>query len=258
MPVDPRVDAIKDALPNAGCGGCGHPGCAAFAKALVEGRAKPSACAPGGSEVIEQVSGILGVEADAGEPMVARVACAASADAQRLGDYAGFSDCNAALTVAGGGTSCAYACLGLGTCTRHCPFGALVMHPRTGLPYVIEERCTGCGACLRACPRGVLVLLSRSQAVQLYCHNVTRGPDVKKVCSVGCVACSLCVRHCPVEAGEGQKAIRMNGFLPEIDAALCTGCGTCVEKCPTHSLKLRLDGRGVTKCDTPLEAVAVL
>ncbi len=34
---DPRVDQVMGMLPNANCGGCGFPGCAGFASALVEG-----------------------------------------------------------------------------------------------------------------------------------------------------------------------------------------------------------------------------
>ena len=35
-------------LPNANCGGCGYPGCAGFAEAIVEGKVPNlSACRPG-------------------------------------------------------------------------------------------------------------------------------------------------------------------------------------------------------------------
>ncbi len=34
---DPRVEAVSGMLPNANCGGCGYPGCAGFADALVSG-----------------------------------------------------------------------------------------------------------------------------------------------------------------------------------------------------------------------------
>jgi AGZA family xanthine/uracil permease-like MFS transporter len=35
--VDPRVARVSDALPGANCGGCGKPGCAALAEAIVHG-----------------------------------------------------------------------------------------------------------------------------------------------------------------------------------------------------------------------------
>ncbi|MBW1748906.1 MAG: electron transporter RnfB, partial [Deltaproteobacteria bacterium] len=36
--VDPKVMAVDDALPGANCGGCGLPGCAANAEAIVAGK----------------------------------------------------------------------------------------------------------------------------------------------------------------------------------------------------------------------------
>ena len=49
--VDPRVEQIEEVLPGANCGGCGFPGCANYAAAVVSGKAAASACAPGGSAV---------------------------------------------------------------------------------------------------------------------------------------------------------------------------------------------------------------
>lgn len=46
--VDTRVEDVTAMLPNANCGGCGYPGCAGFAEAIVEGKvANLSACRPG-------------------------------------------------------------------------------------------------------------------------------------------------------------------------------------------------------------------
>ena len=33
---DPRIDQVEEALPAANCGGCGFPGCRAFAEAMVK------------------------------------------------------------------------------------------------------------------------------------------------------------------------------------------------------------------------------
>ena len=48
--VDPRVEAIEDALPGANCGACGLPGCAELAKRIAEGKAEVDACPVGGEE----------------------------------------------------------------------------------------------------------------------------------------------------------------------------------------------------------------
>lgn len=45
--VDQRIDVVTSKLAGANCGGCGYPGCAGFATALVEGETdKVSKCAP--------------------------------------------------------------------------------------------------------------------------------------------------------------------------------------------------------------------
>lgn len=41
--ADPKQLKIRENLPGANCGGCGFPGCDAFAKAVAEGKAPPMA-----------------------------------------------------------------------------------------------------------------------------------------------------------------------------------------------------------------------
>ena len=49
--VDTRIDVVTGMLAGANCGGCGFPGCAGFATALVEGEVdKVSKCAPTNAE----------------------------------------------------------------------------------------------------------------------------------------------------------------------------------------------------------------
>ena len=43
--VDPKIEAVEDALPGANCGGCGLPGCSSNAEAIVAGQAAAS-CSP--------------------------------------------------------------------------------------------------------------------------------------------------------------------------------------------------------------------
>lgn len=48
---DPRIEVVLGKLAGANCGGCGFPGCAGFATALVEGEAdKVGKCAPTNAE----------------------------------------------------------------------------------------------------------------------------------------------------------------------------------------------------------------
>jgi Na+-translocating ferredoxin:NAD+ oxidoreductase RNF subunit RnfB len=57
---DPRIAAIREALPTANCGGCGYRGCADFATACIKaGKTDGLNCPVGGKKVMEQISVIL-------------------------------------------------------------------------------------------------------------------------------------------------------------------------------------------------------
>ena len=123
--VDPRQERIDEILPGVNCGGCGFPGCSGFAAALVDGKASPTDCAPGGADLATELGKILGVEVEITEPMVALVACAGTDTASPpLAGYIGEMTCAAAHAVPGAGKACTRGCLGLGTlhwhhCRRH-------------------------------------------------------------------------------------------------------------------------------------------
>ena len=69
--VDPKIEAVEDALPGANCGGCGLPGCSSNAEAIVAGQAAPSSCVAGGPEIAEEIAGLMGVKMEAREPDIA-------------------------------------------------------------------------------------------------------------------------------------------------------------------------------------------
>lgn len=229
---DERVVAVREQLPGANCGACGFPGCDGLASAIVSGKARPAACTAGGPAVIAAVSAVLGIEAEAVEPMVVAVHCAGSqAAALSAYRYEGIQDCRAAALLPGGGPkACTFGCLGLGTCASLCPFNALSMNEETSLPVVNQEKCTACGICVTGCPKNVLGLVPRSQTTLVACRSLDKGPVVRKICSAGCLACGLCVRSCP------QAAIKMENNLAVIDPARCDGCGICVAKCPPKTI----------------------
>ncbi len=57
---DNRIGEVTEMLPGANCGGCGYPGCAGFASALVEGEAtKVSACVVSNQETREKIVNYL-------------------------------------------------------------------------------------------------------------------------------------------------------------------------------------------------------
>jgi len=163
--VDPKIEAVAEALPGANCGGCGFPGCGANAEAIVKGKSSPTSCVAGGSDVGPSVAAILGVAAEVREPDVARPGCTygfQDADLKFL--YEGVRDCRAAVLLSGGSKVCPIGCVGLGTCARACPFDALSMGP-DNLPVVNPAKCTGCGTCERICPKNIITLTSNSRRI---------------------------------------------------------------------------------------------
>jgi len=112
--VDPKVEAILEALPGANCGGCSFVGCTDFADAVSKGKAEVNLCGPGGTTSAQRIAEIMGVETPDAFPYRAVVHCGASGG-QRLQrvPYLGEPTCAGANLVAGV-QGCVYGCLGLG------------------------------------------------------------------------------------------------------------------------------------------------
>jgi electron transport complex protein RnfB len=231
--VDLRQTELEEILPKANCGACAFGGCAAYAEAVVEGKADANLCIPGGAEVAAKIAKIMGLGLSEFTPKVAVVLCQGSRE--NSGDrfrYVGEMDCRAATATQYGQTACQYGCLGLGSCVRACPFDAMVMDPETGLPRVLEDRCTACGTCAEVCPKNIIEILPKDGYVQVLCCNQDPGKATRQVCKVGCIACHRCEKACPVEG----SAIHVADNLAKVDNETCTRCGECVEACPTNTI----------------------
>lgn len=228
--VDPRLEKVSEFLPGANCGACGFPNCQIAAAALLEGKVEPSSCALIEEESLKNIAKTLGQKVKVKEKKVARLICGGGKDkAKEKYLYQGVKDCRVADLLSGGGKACPYGCLGLGTCVRECPFGAITLD-ENNLPLIDEEKCTGCGKCLGVCPKKVLTLIPQHRRVWVACNSRDKGAQVKKVCSVGCIGCGLCVKVCEPEA------IILENNLARIDYKKCSHCGACVEKCPTKCI----------------------
>lgn len=232
VPEDPRLGRLETMLPGTNCGGCGEPGCKAFAESLLAGRNAPAHCTVSGAAAIDAIARFLGVAAGEQRRLVARLHCAGGrSQARQIAEYKGYANCRAASLVGGGGKGCAWGCLGLADCEVSCQFGAIAMSDN-GLPVVAIDKCTACGDCVRACPRNLFELLPLAQPLLVQCKVPLAGDEARAVCRVACDACG----RCAVDAPPGL--VRMAGNLPIVDYASATPAGPEVTfRCPTGAIR---------------------
>ena len=124
----------------------------------------------------------------------------------------------------GGPLECSYGCLGMGTCKAVCPYDAIEIVD--GVAKVMSDKCKACGKCVAACPRGIINIVSFDQDVFVSCSNHNKGAELRSMCNIGCIGCSLCVKNCEFDA------IHVDNFLAHIDYDKCTNCGKCATVCP--------------------------
>lgn len=249
---DPRIGQVLEVLPGANCGGCGFPGCGGMAAACVKaadaGSLEGLNCPVGGTECMQQVAGILGMEVAAAAPKLAIVRCNGTCEKRpHVLSYDGVMSCRVANSTCMGETLCSYGCLGCGDCVAACQFDALHMNPETGLPEVDAEKCTACGACQKACPRGIMEVRNVSGATKdafvVTCMNMDKGADAMKICASSCIACKKCQNAC------GSDAVHVGNNVAYINPEACVLCGACYEACPRGAIA-SVSIKGVERRDT--------
>lgn len=237
---DPMVEAIAGILPGSNCGGCGYPGCRALAEILARGEAPPNVCVAGGNAVALKLAAIMGVDHLDHKRNVAVVLCKGGhAEAERRGIYKGDMTCTGSQ-ITGGDKGCTYGCLGYGECVDACKYDAMAMDSN-GLPVVFYDKCIGCGACAKACPRNIIEMHPEEHKLFVYCRSRDKGAYAKKVCSVSCIACGLCVKDCSVPGG-----IALNNNLAVIDHAIAPQNDESIKRCPTNCILYGIEEK-VTK-----------
>lgn len=129
-PVDGRTESIAALLPGSNCAQCGYAGCKQAATAMVEGRAAPDCCPPGGISTAHRVAEILGVKLSA-DSASAAVPTVAWVDEAR--------------------------CIGCTRCIRKCSSDAIVGAIKQ-MHTVLPEVCFACGLCEAECPTQAIVM----------------------------------------------------------------------------------------------------
>ena len=235
---DPRIGEVLSTLPGANCGGCGFAGCAACAEAIVAGRAPVNACPVCSGAQTTHIAAILGVDVTAAERRVAFVRCAGGTRANRKFHYIGLPDCAAALKVGGTGPlSCAYGCLGFGSCMKVCTFGAIHIN-QYGVAQVNPDKCTDCRRCMAVCPQKVIVEVPYNADIMVNCSSKERGAVARSNCAFSCITCRLCEKNC------ASGAVTIADNIAVIDYTKCTSCGTCAAKCPRKVIRdIHADGK---------------
>ncbi len=229
--VNPNEAKVRDCLPGANCGACGFSGCDAYAKAVAEGNAPANLCRPGGADTVAAISEVLGIEAEASDPVVAFVHCGGDCEKQKAKEiYQGLNSCAAAKMLYGGKGACLYGCLGCGDCATVCTSDAICIV--NGIAKVDPRKCVGCGLCAAKCPNKLITLVPMAEKAVITCSNHEKGAVVRKECTNGCIGCMKCQKNCPAEA------ITVENNLAKIDYEKCIGCGKCAEDCPVGCLKM--------------------
>ena len=230
---DPRIGLVTAALPGANCGGCGFAGCGDYARALVAQTAPVGACTAGGDSVNAEIAKILGVEAGKTERRVALVKCCGTrSEAIRIGDYNGICDCASAAATAGGDKGCRFGCLGYGACANVCPKHAISIVD--GLAVVDKRLCIGCGKCVAVCPRKLIELVPAAATIHVLCNNPLRGPEVRKVCGVGCMGCHICEK---LSGGKEAGHFTFDRFLAKVNYENPPTDAVVADKCPAKCIR---------------------
>ncbi|MGD0960388.1 MAG: RnfABCDGE type electron transport complex subunit B [Methylomonas sp.] len=120
-------EQIDDLLPQTQCRKCGYPGCLPYAQAVGNNEAKINLCAPGGEQVVKELSELLGISVEtSGQPSVTAP--------HRLVAVIDES-----------------ACIGCAKCLPPCPVDA-ILGAAKHMHTIIAGLCTGCELCIEPCP----------------------------------------------------------------------------------------------------------
>lgn len=232
--VDERIIKIKDCLPGANCGGCGYPGCEAYATSVVEEGANVTLCSVGGSKVSQIIGDIMGVKVEVKKKRAAFIMCNGNCFNRKVPlDTSSVSNCTDGKNlIKSNSIGCTFGCIGLGSCINVCKFNAIKIID--GIAKIDKEKCVNCGACIKVCPMGLIESIEDESQVRVACNSKDSGKIVRTNCISGCIGCKICEKNCP------SDAIHVIENLAKIDYNKCTNCGVCSDKCPTKAITIEI------------------
>ncbi len=250
--VDPKLEAIYNALPKIDCGTCGYAGCGQYAKAIFENPELIGKCSPGGAAASAKIAEILNLQiSDSGPSKRPVVHCRAHLEDKTMyASYNGIKSCIAANALANV-QACAFGCLGYGDCVAACKFDAL--HIVDGLATVDYHNCTGCSACSKACPRNLIEMVpfSHENMMVVACRNKESGKVTRSVCKVGCIGCGICAKQTDLFTISDNLA-RMDYVKYEPSEKT----ETAMNKCPAKVIVYR--GKSAPEPEMPIEKPAAV
>ena len=231
-----EVARIKEFLPGADCGACGHPGCFAYAQAVAKDQqvfvSRPCPTLASDEEGMRRLEDYLELEANNKVGRKAVVHCTGESEA--LADYRGINTCQGAAQVASGHKECPYGCLGLGDCVAVCPAGAISINNERKIATIDWETCIGCGLCVSACPQDLIELIPANMPQYLGCnYQAARDIVGRNRCPDGCIHCKICVKV----SQDGEVTWDEIKDLPAFDKECCLIATAAIEKCPRHIIK---------------------
>lgn len=233
---NPKIGEVNSLLPGVNCGACGCLSCHDFAEHVVTEGADIGRCRVISEETREKLFELMGEGEKKSYPKIALIHCSARTENKKItADYKGVKTCSGANLVFGGGLACAYGCLGLGDCAIVCPFDAICMEE--GLAKVDADKCTGCGKCVEACPRGIIKLEEKRFEKLFYvaCGSNDTMTRTREVCSVGCIACGICVKLDPTGYFEVKNNLSKADYKKQNNPEKIE---VLKAKCPTKVIKL--------------------
>ncbi len=218
---DPKIEEVEDSLLGANCGGCGYPGCAAAAAAVVKGVESADICVAGGYEIALKVAEVMGQQVEMKEPQVAYTSCRYNLnEADTFFTYAGVSDCRAAAMYSGGPKECPIGCIGFGSCERACPFNAITMSDRN-LPVFDKDKCTACGTCVEVCPKDIIYLTSTTGRMIGDFRNDECTTPCQRACPTGIDIPNYIRQAAAGNYLEAVRVIRERNPMPSVIGRIC-------------------------------------